>query len=222
MLKGTMYITDDKDICINSINNPASILLTLEEGNSIFNLSNNNITKATILLPPPDVSIMAVDGNAELCTNTYYAYLHLPHVSEFIATIMMVLYRGGNIIIYYPKDEFSELFSGLLTNFFMITYGIMIGNRGIEYRYDPSFEPINLSTLYSNGFLSPNDFLKEYPVGVPISNELINKLINELGITIDETKYTTVEQMFVELGNIVYKMVADSKNNMIYPVSFIN
>lgn len=204
IINASIYSTNDANIVVNGLDQN-TILITLEEDGSIFNLMSNNIVKATILLPPPQVPIALIDGNVNSAVEMYMQHLGSPVVREFINTLIYVLYNSKNILIYSPITELTQFVESNLYGFLANNYGLIVGGPNNQFDYNPDYQWFIDSSLYLSGYLSPTEFAEYYPEDIPVDMEVINKLIYETG----HTEIPGIENCITaEQANVLYQNFA--------------
>lgn len=130
--------------------------------------------KATLFCPPPSTMIKEIDGDAEGFIMEYNDYLeHDDSVQEFIATMLLFLHAGGQVLLYSPAMlEDGAGWLNTLMIFFYTRYGITIGTPTNEFSYDPTYDGIIAEMLYNKGYIDVFDYCNSTPNNVPSSKAL--------------------------------------------------
>lgn len=184
LLKGTIYITEDIDI-INSIPyNGNTKIVSLDEDGILP--ESDHILVGTCLLPPIEAKIAEVDGNKSLYDTIYSNHLLLPFQQQFISALLSYLYKGGNLILFYPELGYTNTKEMIIYEIFKL-YGVHIGMIGSQdprvanCYYDESCVPMWLNSIYSVSAISTYEFLYMYPLDAALNNNvIIRKLVKDM------------------------------------------
>jgi hypothetical protein len=186
ILKGNILITSDKNIIFQTINTMPDVkIISLTEDNDL-NMNPGYFISGTVLLPPIDAVIAEIDGDEQKYDMIYYNHLSSPIVQEYMSTIIAFLYKGGKLLLYFPNEEYNNTMIKLL-NFIMAIYGIHIGILGdLNYDnascyFDANLEWYQLDLIYYyTGIIDWREYLYYYPIDVPINNQMVNLLMNQI------------------------------------------
>lgn len=136
-----------------------------ETTNEIEELFPMHGMKATILCPPPSAMYKEIDGDQEGFITEYNNYLdHDDAVQEFIATMLLFLHVGGNIVLYTPafmEDEpiwMNTLILNLYTRY-GITTGSITPQGMFGYAYDESYDNTISDILYLRNMIDVFDYI---------------------------------------------------------------
>ena len=133
----------------------------------------------TCLLPPVDALMAEADGNELLYDRIYNDYFNTKFPSECISAFMIYLYMGGNLLFYLPNQN-SNTFKKFLQIMWK-RYGIQLGIIGLSNPvYDINCIPIWLNMIYR--CMDPYEYLKLYPVEVPIPQDIMDDIIIRIGV----------------------------------------
>jgi len=186
ILKGNILITTDKNIILESIHmRPDVKIISLDEDNEL-GLDPGMFIPGTILLPPVEAIIAEVDGNEEKYDMIYSAHLLSDPVKEYMSSIIAFLYKGGNLLLYFPNQEYNNTIKKMLF-FIMVLYGIHIGIIGdpepdntVCY-YDANLENIQLDLIYYyTRIIDWREYLYYYPANFPITDQMMNLLMYQI------------------------------------------
>lgn len=181
ILRGDISITDNFDFIRDIITSPPNNnikVISLEEVPSI-DMNLPNVIGGTFILPPIEAMMAAANGDEEMFIQLYVDHLNTPAVMEFISLIITVLYKGTNIILFYPEDDLH--LKEYIVDIFFKRYGILIGEVGQrQCQYDVSCEPIWLESIYDVGAIDPYELLYLYPEEALLQDRLIYSLINAI------------------------------------------
>ena len=162
----------------------------------------NHCMKATLLCPPPIAMYKEIDGDQEGFIEAYYDYLdHEESVQEFIATMLLFLHVGGNIILYTPAYmEDDPVWMNTLILFFFTRFGITIGTSPQNgFFYDQNYDNRISDILYQRRMIDVFDYINSttyYPYP-PL--ETYDQVMNDLSFFAgkDENPY----DMFLIIKN---------------------
>lgn len=183
MLTGTIYLTDNPDIIMNTDFRSVKIINMDED--DILPKYDNFIT-ATCLLPPMECNIAEADGNEALYNKYYTDHLLAPFQKEFISALIAFLYKGGNLLIFLPEVGYTNTKTKFM-EFMYTLYGIHIGIAGSNNPnelcfYDNSCIPMWLNLLYESNIISAYELLYKLPLDATIypNSTIMSKLISEI------------------------------------------
>lgn len=182
ILKGDISFTDNINLVRDIIfsNTPNVKVITLEE-EGILPLNHPNVVKGTCMLPPVEALIAEADGDEKMFDTIYSDYLSTPFMIEFVSALMLSLYSGNSLILYYYELDGNNIVPKIRQHIFQ-RYGIYIGILGSNdiCKYDNRCLPIWLSSIYMINGISVRDFLLYYPINVTISQNIMNKILMEM------------------------------------------
>ena len=175
--KGNLGLIFKADIAANLLfSDPYVVVVSLDEDNDLqqnYPEFSNRINMGTILLPDVESLWSLSSNDFQMFQMQYYTYLKSPEVSEFIFTLIGLMYLGYKIIFYYP-DETSEVIQYLYA-FIEKEFGIhaVIPSRPNDgFFYDETRIPIYLSGIYYGGFINANEYLRQMPINATIPESL--------------------------------------------------
>lgn len=176
MLKGTIYITYDTNLCLANLGTCKTIAVVDEP--DIVNIPGK--IGGSILLPPYEALAALVDNDYNQFEYLYINYLaNNPSVIKFIDIILQALLVGTNIILLIDSE--GPKFDDVLRKLFM-GFGICIGDDKTQFQYNISAMPMILARLYANDSIDSDYFLKLYPQEAPLDQFTIQKLAYSYGI----------------------------------------
>ena len=156
IINGSIYLTSDINMIANNI--ATSKIINVTE-NAIF-LQHQNSVKATILLPPIDAIMADSDNDIDTLHSIYWSYFLSDEVTEFMAIICTVLYKGVNIFMYVPEEEIREFsYIRLLLDYIRLTYGLYVGTPNQQFSFDLNYTQYIADLLFNNNLLSSEEYL---------------------------------------------------------------
>ena len=159
MLKGTIYITYDMNLCLANLNSCKTIVVADEPDQ--YNIPGK--IGGSLLVPPYEALAAFVEGDEERFRYEYLNYLSTNiTVNRFTNIILQALIAGTNIIILLDRE--GPKFDILLKDYFMMTFGILLGDESNQFTFDLNYIPVILNRLYSDEDINVNYFLQLYPV----------------------------------------------------------
>ena len=97
MIKGTIYITSDINLCLSNLNVCKTIIIAED----IDNYFIPDKIGGSLLLPPYEALAAIIDDDDEKFRYEYLTYLNTnPTVNKFIDIILQALIAGTNIILF--------------------------------------------------------------------------------------------------------------------------
>lgn len=183
-MKGTMYITNDPQIVLNSAQNYSIICISGESDTYQDLIKATNASVATILLPSYDAVMMELDGNIDGFVNAYFMHLSSNEPSMFINLILRALYNGTNILLYLTKEESKLNYINVFAKYFNDVFGITIGTESSPYIFNPLYLPIVYDTLYLNDLMTVSEYLGGFPNNLITNPNTASKAAMELSLFI--------------------------------------
>jgi len=181
VLTGRIDITDNIILIRELLNSLAdsTVIINLDEDNK---LEGNIVIQGTMLLPPPEAIIAEQDGDEYSYDTILNEYYNIPDMQLFVTGIINMLYRGNNILFYYPDLNPTESITiPKLLNLFWNKFGLGIGIIGIrECSYNYANIPMWLNMLYSVDAISAYEYLSKYPNDAKILDSFMSKLIGDI------------------------------------------
>ena len=195
MLKGTIYITYDENLCLSNLNTCKTIIVADEPDS--YNIPGK--IGGSLLVPPYEALVHIIDADEEKFRYEYLAYLtNNITVNKFINIILQALMAGTNMIILLDKE--GPKFDILLKEYFMMAFGIIIGDSNTNFQYDINFIPVILNRLYMEDDIDIDIFLELFPEHIPFDPYVLRKLAFDAGIVfVDEI---TVSNHFKKCSKI--------------------
>lgn len=182
VLKGTINITNNIGLAREFVfsNTPNIKVLCLDEDGGALPLDHPNVLGASCLLPPMEALIAEADGDEPLFDTIYFEHFNDPFIFQFTTALLIALYNGINLVIYYPELD-TNIVPKLRQHFYQ-RYGVWIGIVGTPdiCRYDDSCIPMWLWLIYSQNGISPIEFLLQYPIKAKIQENIMDKLMMDL------------------------------------------
>lgn len=177
MIKGTIYITHDTNLCLANLNTCKTIAIVDEP--EYVNVPGK--IGGSILLPPYEALAALVEDAYNEFEYEYINYL-LNNITaiKFIDIVLQALIVGTNIILYIEPGGPS--FEKALQGFFISNFGIYIGDEGDEFKYDITYIPAILNRLYANDSIDKDFFLRLFPQEIIFDPFILRKLAYDQNI----------------------------------------
>lgn len=206
MIKGTIYITYDMNLCLANLNSCKTIVIADEPDK--YNIPGQ--IGGSLLLPPYEALAAVIDGDEEKFRYEYINYLSTNiTVNKFINIILQALIAGTNIILLMDRE--GPKFDMILKQFFQMFFGIILGDGNIPFQFDMSYIPAVLNKLYSDDDISVEIFLEAYPLNMPFDYFILRKLSYDCNITFenDDTaiQYFKKKNKILQNGGIIRNVV---------------
>ena len=171
MIKGTIYITYDINLCLANLNTCKTIVIADEP--DLYNIPGK--IGGSLLLPPYEALACIIDNDEERFRYEYIHYLLADlTVVKFINIILQALIAGTNIIFLIDKE--GPKFDIVLKEFFITYFGIILGDESHQFTFDMRFIPSILNRLYCDCDIDPDYYLKMFPDDIPFDVCVIRKL----------------------------------------------
>lgn len=130
-----------------------------------------DLMMGSVLLPPYESMDALLDGNKDLFALMYSDYLfNNLDVRTMQSIILAALYRGVNIVIFIPPQEYEMGFINVFLQCYTSATGVYVGFHGqspavLDYNYNNS----NMIRLYMEGLFPYSELLLYYegPINDP-------------------------------------------------------
>lgn len=206
MLKGTIYITYDVNLCLTNLSTCKTIVVADEP--DVYNIPGK--IGGSLLVPPYQALAAVIDGDEEKFRYEYINYLATDMVvSRFINIILQALIAGTNMIILLDKE--GPKFDMLLKQYFAMFFGIILGDANTQFQFDPNYIPAILNKLYADDDINAGYFLSLYPLNLPFDEFILRKLAFDYQIPfvndIETTKHFKKMCKIMQNGGIIRNVV---------------
>lgn len=177
MLKGTIYITYDPNLCLANLNTCKTIVVADEP--DMYKIPGQ--IGGSLLLPPYEAFAAAIDNDEEKFRNEYFSYLNgNVTVNKFINIILQAVIAGTNIILLLDKEGIK--FDMILKQYFMMSFGIIIGDDSNQFTFDMNYIPGILNKLYAEDDINSDYYLTLLPLEIPFDQFIVRKLAYDANI----------------------------------------
>jgi len=171
MLKGTIYITYDMNLCLANLGTCKTIVVADEP--DIYNSPGK--IGGSILVPPYEALAAIIDGDEEKFRYEYLNYLNTNlTANKFINILLQALMAGTNMIIILDRE--GPKFDMVLKEYFMMFFGIVLGDESNAFQFDLNYIPAILNRLYMDDDIPVNNFLQLYPENLPYDPVILRKM----------------------------------------------
>lgn len=177
---GTLFITNDMNLAVSSVNQNTKILMLTESVEYDHNAPD--LISGVCLLPPPMAKIAENDGDAQRFYGIYTEYLLSDVPVDFFAIILSYLYKGGNFVL-YTESDLSEPWVSALLNHILMYYGITTATAANPPGYDMNFNNSNANIVYNSRNMDWKQYLLEFDTTkARIPDHLLEKLYYDSGV----------------------------------------
>ena len=182
ILIGRIEITDNFGFVMEVLSNPDpnTLLINLDEYNN--QISGEYVIQGMELLPPPEAIIAEQESDMQAYDYIYDAWYNQPELKLFVAGIIASLYKGKNILLYYPDLNPAESITvPKLMGIFWNKFGIGIGTLGANNcTYRLNCTPLWLSMMYQSNIIGYTEFLIVFPDDAHIQTPEMMRLLYEI------------------------------------------
>lgn len=183
LLKGTIYITNDINLCLTNMAMCKTIIIADEPENYRM----PQAIGGSLLLPPYQALELLVDGNERDFEFEYDQYLNNDiSVYKFINIILQALIVGTNIIFLVESNDID--FMKVLRRYFAVSFGIILGDSMNPFSFDINYTPSILNRLYSCDDISKETYLSLYPLEFDIDPFCVGKLQADFNMRFNNIK----------------------------------
>lgn len=182
ILTGRIDITDNLDF-VKEVVFTRPLNTTIINLDEEVKLDSDNVLGGGALLPPPEAIMAEIDGDEPSYDAIYNMYYdNDPFVIHYVSAIINYLYRGNNLLLYYPDLNPTESMTiPKFLKLFWDRYGICIGviNQR-DCAYDWKCIPMWLNMMYTARMLPTRDFLLKYPIDARVEEPILELLVNDI------------------------------------------
>lgn len=187
-LRGTLFITDSKKMCYDWLqtqlvpNAVPIMVIDLDEQNTDMEKQfPHSVLKGTVLLPPPSVIFLQIDGDMNAFNNEYNAYLRSDVAMDFIHAMVYMLYSGINTIMYVDDFDENAIWLYILLCHFELDYGIHVGSSDKDpFVYNHIYDPHTAGILYNHCYIDFDEYVHITPLEyIQIDPLVKNRLITD-------------------------------------------
>lgn len=183
LLKGTIYITNDINLCLANMAMCKTIIIADEPENYRM----PQAIGGSLLLPPYQALELLVDGNERDFEFEYDQYLNNDiSVYKFINIILQALIVGTNIIFLVESNDID--FMKVLRRYFAVSFGIILGDSMHPFSFDINYTTSILNRLYSCDDISKETYLSLYPLEFDIDPFCVGKLQADFNMRFNNIK----------------------------------
>ena len=220
---GMTYFTSDYNEMIMAQNSRKFKIVIIDDDRSKYEILDpstgqyklpNDVSFMSVLLPPFEAVSNYIDGDLIKARSLYEAYLNEDYVvAQCMSAILAALFYGKNVLFFIPYDEeMSFEFGSVLFGYMNTAYGLSIGNIRVMESGAPYPNPIQLATImclmYDMGNITFEEFVINFPDGIPPMNSTCQNIINASGIDEIYIKaFLNINQNCVLMQNDIYKFV---------------
>lgn len=209
ILKGTIYITNDINLCLSNLNMCKTIVIADEPDQ--YNIPGK--IGGSLLLPPYEAMEYLIDGDMNSFNREYLNYLQTNYsVDKFVSIIIQALIAGTNIIfLLEDEEELTDQIEVTLLNFFVMQYGIIIGTSSRSFAFDTTYTPFILNKLYAEEDMPKETYLNLFPQEIPFDQFTLQKLMYEYDIQFPSlqmaNEYFKKQSIIFKNGGLIHGVV---------------
>ena len=199
MFTAGIYITCDPQLVFNAPYVNQRVIAITESGPELNIFPQGLVNMGTVLTPNPEAMAAELDGEYEVSDMIYREYLSGNVQDRFIVLMLAALYKGTNILLYIPKDEYTGLtFKNVLLDHIFRMYGVVIGTPEVEFNFNPNYFPVILSKFYTYDYIDLNEFVLRYPEDIQLSSDVVTKMTMDIRPMITSTDPAVYHNYFIE------------------------
>lgn len=198
MFNAGIYITCDPQLVFNAPYVNQRVIAITESINELNIFPPGIVNMGTILTPNIETMAAELDKEYEVSDMMYREYLTGPVQDQFIVLMLAALYKGTNILLYIPKDEYFGLsFKNVLLDHIYKMYGVVVGTPEIQFTFDPNFFYKIIGKFYLYDFITLDEFVMSYPENVGFEQNVLAKLTNDVKPVIMSTDPNVFNDYFM-------------------------
>lgn len=161
---------------------------------------------ANCLLPNYEAVSHYIENDMQGFIRAYTENLSYPESMVYFVTLISAILNNIPLGFVFGNEEIEQVASVHFLNFFANLYGIHLGHNfpfaGMNPTVgwmDRNYTANNMTLLYNNNLLTPQEFLFVYPIEAKLDINTLQKLLFELRPPIQNpTDMSAVEQYFNE------------------------
>lgn len=142
---GSIIATSNLDVVKCSIMNGFKAMYI---GDPMYIPQDINLINGSIFTPDYQVMSLIIDSNDDMFTKAYIDYLNGPQCEEMFAVLIAALFKGINIILYFPEDSIQLKYPILFMQFLFNRYGVVVGDNNTPFSFNMALYPSNMRLLY--------------------------------------------------------------------------
>lgn len=217
LINGRIIVTKEMNIVNIEVSNGARPFY-MGDVESIPNAPFEFI-KVPLLIPDYNALSLLIDGRTRDYERSYINTLSSPAAIELFASILGILYMGGNIVMYFPEENSDLNYSNILLNHIRNVYGITVQSRTTAFFYDTRYDGNNARLLYLYNIIGPVDYVM---IAEDIMDVDIGKLRVELApkwnipTNVDNSEFVRIldekKQEMIKYGRLLEPIMSRIEN----------
>ena len=169
---------------------------------------------ANSLLPNYEAVSYFIEGDMQTFARVHNEIMMYPESTVYFVTMISAMINNIPLGFIFGNEEIEQAATINFLNFFAVMYGIHLGHNFPFANESPvpvgwmdrAFVPNNISLLYQNNLLTPQEFLFVYPADARIDPNSLNKLVFDMRPPVkDPMDLNSVEKYFDEFRSIAKK-----------------
>lgn len=185
-----------------------------------------DIIIGTAIAPDYNVLVQEMDGDQQSFEHEYQHLLLRPAAVELFCAIRAAMFRGINVVLYFPKDTEGMKFVPYLLNYIVAMYGIVVQRQEIingqlqfiQFAYNPAYTNFNISEMYKLNLVSAQEFIF---YGEELDGVIVNKLINDLHPYIGNLNtMEEIQQFMVQYATNYKNAMKAAQHELLTPVVY--
>lgn len=132
----------------------------------------------------PDITVMESDlnGIVEGFNARYLDYLNQPESQMLLATVLTALYKGKNVILFFPPESNEFKYPSFLLNYIANVTGIIPTSPTTAFSFNPAYNDKIAWIMYYYNTIDPLEFIL---LTESMDINSLSKLIMDLGISVE-------------------------------------
>ncbi len=184
IFRGILNATTDSNVAINATLNGWKVLYLGDPEDERGLINAYGFITAMQLIPDYNILSKEIDGCIDQFDLEYTEMLGNMESCNFFVAILTALFRGINIMMYFPKSVTDFRYPSILITYFQQQFGISVGMIDRHCTYNEMYNNPNLLLMYTFNSINHMDFLLFY--NGPMDNELLDRLIFQIGLPVSD------------------------------------
>ena len=199
MFKASIYITCDPQLVMQAPYANQRVIAITESGPELSMFPPGLVNMGSVLTPNVETMNAELDQEYDVSDHMYREYLSGSVQDKFIILMLTALYKGTNILLYIPKDEYTEFtFKNVLLSHIYQLYGVVVGTPEVQFGFDPNYFPLILSKMYLYDYITSDEFVMQYPEDIGLFPDVVMKLTMDINPYINSNNPEDFHRYFLE------------------------
>lgn len=182
IFRGVLNATTDSNVAINAALNGWKVLYLGDPEDERGLINAYGFITAMQLIPDYNILSKEIDGCIDQFDLEYTEMLGGMESCNFFVAILTALFRGINIMMYFPSSVTDFRYPSILIQYIQQQFGIIVGMIDRHCEYNEMYSNPNLLLMYNFNTINHMEFLLYY--NGPMEMDIIDRLIFQIGLPV--------------------------------------